>query len=125
MLRAQMARRHEEHLAEMLGGSRSAGSGNQWHSPIDGRHNSLLRRFGFGWEAKSTRAASFSVSTALLDKTILQAGMERPLLAVRFYGDDRLSSYRDWVMLSLDDLVEMLWAIGETDSGPADGDNPA
>lgn len=113
MLRSEMARRHEEHLVSVLGGHRSVGSGNQWHAPIDGRHNSLLRRFAFAWEAKSTRAASFSITEVLWDKAVLQAGMERPLLAVRLYGDDRLVKSRDWVMLSLDDFAELLEAAGE------------
>lgn len=104
----KMSDAHEDHLAELLGGKKTRGSGNQWANQTDGRHNRHDIPFAFAWDGKSTRAKSTTVSRADLDKLVEQAAGERPLLALRFYDDDRLRHFEDWACIRLDDLSEML-----------------
>jgi hypothetical protein len=106
-----MSDAHEDHLAQVFGGRKTRGSGNQWANQTDGRTNRHDIPFAFAWDGKSTRAASTTVSRADLDKVREQADGDRPILALRFYDDDRLRGSEDWVCLRLDDLAEMLMFI--------------
>lgn len=110
-LAKDMGDKHEKTLAEAFGARVSPGSGNQWHKPADGRQNRYEVPFAFAWDGKSTRAKSISVTREMLDKIVEQAHGERPMIGLRFYGDDRLRQHEDWVVLRLDDLVEMLMYI--------------
>ena len=102
-----MSDRHEADLAERLGGKVSRGSGNQWASPMDGRHAALETPYAFAWEGKSTRGKGISVTRAMWGKALLQAHGERPMLALRWYDSDRLDVHADLVVLDLDDFEEM------------------
>jgi hypothetical protein len=97
-----MSDKHEEFLARVFGGDRTPGSGNQWHAQTDG-HN-----VEFAWDAKSTLARSMTITIDMLDKLDEQSYPRRSLLPIRFYGDERLSTYRDKVLVDLDDLLELL-----------------
>jgi hypothetical protein len=104
----KMSDAHEEHLAEVYGGRVTAGSGNQPANPMDVRQHRYDAAVAFAIDGKSTRAASMSITREMLAKAREQAHGERPMIAVRFYDDDRLRSYDDWAMVQEDDMLELL-----------------
>ena len=106
-LNHEMAEKHETWLARILGGRKTPGSGSQYRNPMDGRHNRYTDRYAFAWDGKSTRAASISISRVMLDKAREQADAERPMIALRFYDDDRLRGYEDWFLVRADDFLEL------------------
>jgi hypothetical protein len=108
---SKLARQHEDDLAEALGGRRSRGSGNQFNAQMDGRTSRHVVPFAWAWDGKCTRGNSISVSMPMWSKAIEQAQGERPMIALRFYEDDRGRNYTDLVTISLDDLREMLQMI--------------
>jgi hypothetical protein len=105
-LRYRMGKEHEQFVAKLLGGDRNPGSGNQWHSQGDGHS------VGWGWDCKSSLANSMSISLDTLDKLSEQVYPRRPLLPVRFYGNERLTSFRDYIMVGIDDF-QMLYELFE------------
>lgn len=106
----KMADKHEKELVDLLGGSLSRGSGNQWKSQMDGRHNRMTRRFAFAWDGKSTLRQGLSVTLKMWKKAKEQAAGERPMLAFRFYGTESLDVVEDLVVLDLHDFSELLEA---------------
>lgn len=106
----KMSDAHEEYLTEQLGGHKAKGSGNQWHDPIDGRHNHLTTEYAFAWDGKSTLGKSIGVTREMWEKAVEQAGAERACLPIRFYADERLKVDCDLVVLSLHDFTELLAA---------------
>jgi hypothetical protein len=44
----------------------------------------------------------------MLAKAEEQAHGERPMIAVRFYDDDRLRRFTDWSLVREDDLLELI-----------------
>jgi hypothetical protein len=111
-MRKEMGDRHEEYLIEVLGGKQSKGSGNQWHSPMDGRHNRYAERYAFAWDGKSTTTATVGVTLPMWEKAQEQAGGERPMLALRFYPTERPTVQNvggtDLAVLDLLDLSALL-----------------
>lgn len=111
-MRKEMGDRHEEFLAEVLGGKRSKGSGNQWHSQMDGRHNRYIERYAFAWDGKSTTTGTISVTVSMWEKAVEQAGGERPMLAFRWYPTERPTVQNpdglDLACLSVLDLSALL-----------------
>lgn len=105
----QMSDAHEAYLQSMLGGRANRGSGNQWNNQIDGRNNALDEPFAFAWDGKSTLGKSIGVTKEMWDKAIEQSHGERPMLALRWYADERLRDRDclDLAVIPLDDLVEM------------------
>lgn len=99
--------RHEAHLVQVLGGRRTPGSGNQANNPMDGRHNRYTSGLAFAWDGKATLGKSLSISLAMWEKAQEQALGERPMLALRWYLNERLTDQVDLVAVSLDDFVEM------------------
>ncbi|MFF7198222.1 hypothetical protein ACFZAM_31500 [Streptomyces sp. NPDC008079] len=107
-LNKDMGDAHEKAVAEKLGMRQSRGSGNQWRDPIDARHNRLDTEYAFAVDGKSTLAKSISVTRAIWEKAVEQAGGERPMLALRFYDDASLSRVgHDLAVCGLDDFAEM------------------
>jgi hypothetical protein len=102
-----MGDKHEEWLAVTFGGRRTRGSGNQWRDPIDGRQNHREVEFAFAWDGKSTMAQSLTIDRPMLRKAVEQAGPERPMIGVRFYDDERLRGFEDWVLVRGADMAEM------------------
>ena len=105
--RHKMGERHEEWLAEFFGGRQTRGSGNQWRDQMDGRTNRYDTAFAWAWDGKSTMAASIKIDRPMLKKAVEQAGSERPMVAIRFYDDERLRGYEDWMVVRGDDLLEL------------------
>lgn len=108
-LNKRMSVVHEHAIAERLGMRVQPGSGNQWNKQGDVVGNRFKDRFAFTFDCKATRGASIGVSVPMWDKIEEQAGGNRPGLALRWYGDDRLSIVkRDLIVISLDDFEELL-----------------
>jgi hypothetical protein len=109
-----MADRHEEFLVDVLGGKQSKGSGNQWHSPMDGRHDRYVERYAFAWDGKSTTTGTISVTRSMWEKAEEQAGSARPMLAFRWYPTERPTVLNpgglDLACLAVLDLSELLVA---------------
>lgn len=106
----KMSDKHEDWLADLLEGRKAKGSGNQWHNPADGRHNSRHQEFAFAWDGKSTLAKSASISLAMWEKIREQALPERPMVPVRFYRNERLDVALDLVVVDARDFAELLEA---------------
>lgn len=118
-LNRAMSKDHEADICERLGARPSRGSGNQFNTPMDGRQHRLLRRFAFAFDGKATRGESIGVGRRMWAKAVDQAGGERPMLALRFYRNDRLSEYDpDLAVISMDDLLELIEAAEANDSRP-------
>lgn len=102
-----MSDKHEDYLARVLGGRKTRGSGNQPANQMDGRHASLIERFAFAWDGKSTLGKSISVTEEMWLKAEEQCHSERPMLALRWYNTERLDVGLDLVTIGLDDFVEL------------------
>ena len=107
-LNQKMGDAHEEHLQEVYGGRRTPGSGNQPANPMDVRQNRYENSVALAIDGKSTRNKSISITRDMLEKAVDQAHGERPAIALRFYFDDRLRGFDDWLLLREDDAVELL-----------------
>lgn len=103
-----MGDEHEAFLADLFGGHRTRGSGNQWQNPADGRTSRMHVPFAFAWDGKSTLHKSIGVSLAMWDKIREQAGGERPMLALRYYDNQKLDVLRDLVVVDANDFAELL-----------------
>ena len=106
-LAKKMGDTHEAHLCEVFGYRQTRGSGNQWRDQMDARSHRMSEAVAFAIDGKSTRARSVTIKRDDLDKAVEQAGAERPMMAYRFYDDDRLRGYEDWCLLREDDLLEL------------------
>lgn len=103
----RMSDAHEIFLAALLKGRRAKASGAMWHDPIDGRQNRMYDEYAFAWDGKSTLGKSIGVSRAMWEKAREQAGGERPMLALRFYDDERLNVAHDLIVVDAYDFAEM------------------
>jgi hypothetical protein len=103
-----MAEAHEKHIQERLGGRKTRGSGNQPANPMDGRHSRYDQPIAFAWDCKATRGQSIAISRRMWEKAVEQSHGERPMIPLRFYDSDRLQVGLDLVVLTLDDLEELL-----------------
>ncbi len=103
---SDISQAHEEHLALVLGGRRTRGSGNQFANQMDGRHDHREKPWAFAWDGKASLGESIGVSRAMWRKAEDQAHGERPMLALRYYNTPR-SVDLDLVTLGLDDFAEM------------------
>jgi hypothetical protein len=109
--RNKMADLHEQFLADLTGGRRSRASGATWQDPADGRNNRLTTEFAFAVEGKSTTTGSITVDRKMLAKLREQAGGERPLLGLRWYGTGDLQRIdEEWVAVTAEDFGELLAA---------------
>lgn len=99
--------RHEAHVAEVLGGRQTRGSGNQWRDQTDGKNAKGDETYVFAWDGKATLAASTTVRLSDWEKVVEQGHGHRPALPLRFYTDARLTGHVDLVVIDLDDLAEL------------------
>jgi hypothetical protein len=107
-LNHRMAEAHELHIAETFSLRKTRGSGSQWRDQTDVRGHRMDETVAFAFDGKSTRAASTSIKRGDLAKLVEQSDAERPCLAIRFYGNDRLTDFEDWDLLREDDLLELI-----------------
>jgi hypothetical protein len=106
-LNKDMGNKHEKWLQSVLGGRLCPGSGSHWRNQMDVRRNRLADLWAWAVDGKSTRAKSISIPRTMLDKAVEQAAGERPMIAIRFYDDDRLRSFEDWFLVRADDFIEL------------------
>lgn len=105
---SEMGRRHVERAAGALGCVPSAGSGNRWQNPADGRsgHDDP---YPLALEGKSTRGKSLTVTLDMIAKLREQSLGENPVLPLCWYGTDDLTEVlEDWAAVPLDFLSEVL-----------------
>lgn len=107
-LNRKMSDAHEDDLAEWFGARRTPGSGNGPANPMDARQHRSNHVVAFAIDGKSTRSKSIGVSLDMIAKAREQAHGERPMLALRFYSDDRLRTFDDWACVQMDDLLELM-----------------
>jgi hypothetical protein len=106
--KVKMGELHVQFLAGLIEARVTPGSGNQWNDPIDARANRLDTEFAFAAEGKSTLGESIAFSRPLIAKAREQAGGERPLIGLRFYGTERLDRIdEEWIAVTADDFREM------------------
>lgn len=105
-----MSERHEAHLAEVLGGRMTRGSGSTWHDKADGKHRlDSGRTYTFAWDGKSTLGRSVGVTVEMWEKIVEDADPHIPMIPLRWYGDTRLTRVRlDLAVLELGTLAELL-----------------
>lgn len=118
-LNRRMSQHHERSVAEFLGGRVCPGSGNHFANQMDVRQSRMHQEFAFAVDCKATRSASVSVSRAMWNKAVEQAGGERPMLALRLYTSDRLDYDIDLVVIKWDDFLELLERLSELVEGSA------
>jgi hypothetical protein len=105
--RHKMGEKHEEWLADQFEGRQTRGSGNQWRDLMDGRTDRRFESFAWAWDGKSTMGIGIAVTREMLKKAIEQAGGERPMIALRFYDDERLRNHDDWILVKADDFLDL------------------
>jgi hypothetical protein len=107
--RNEMARLHEEFLAQLNGGRKSKASGSTWRDQADGRGNELTEEFAFAWDGKSTRGQSITIDRQMIAKIREQAAGERPMFGLRWYGSDDLRQVdEDLIVVTAADFAELL-----------------
>lgn len=99
--------RHEAHLAKVLHGRRTRGSGNQSRDQGDGKQDYAEAEWVFCWDGKSTRARSITVHRSDWEKITEQSHWALPLLPLRFYFNDRLTEWLDLVVCDLDTFSDL------------------
>lgn len=120
----RLADQHERYVAEMLGARQSRSSGNQWHDQADGRLSRYDNQFAWAFDCKCAlpQTKSISISREMWAKLEEQAHGERPMLPLRWYTSLRGDVWRDLVVVSLHDFLEMSHAV-ERSSMLMKGDN--
>jgi len=96
------SKKHEDRLAKVIGGQRSAGSGAFWSRKGDVRSHDLLI------EHKWTGKASFTVKAAVLEKIVKEAILDgrTPVLGFSLNNEN-------YVMLTEDDFLELRQTLQE------------
>jgi hypothetical protein len=103
-----MSDRHEDHLAAVLDGRKTRGSGNQSRDQMDGKQSYREQHYTFTWDGKATLAKSISVTRQMWAKAKEQAHWAVPILPLRFYANERLTAVEaDLVVIDLDTLAEI------------------
>jgi hypothetical protein len=103
--------KHEAFIQELFGGRICRGSGNQTNNPLDVRMDPQDRHtpYAFGFDGKSTRGRSMSITIEAWEKVWLQGHGQRPAMPLRFYHpDNTLTPHHDLVVVSLHDFQEVL-----------------
>jgi hypothetical protein len=110
----RMGELHEIHLAEVLGGTKTKSSGNQWSDPMDGKNHADLP-WSFRWDGKSTRGKQIAVTLDMIAKAREQAGTRYPALGLRWYANDTLTDVtEEWTAFPDEVTAELLADARET-----------
>lgn len=100
-----MSDAHEAHIAAVLKGRVTRGSGNQWRDQMDVKQHRFLGQYVFACDGKSTLGLSVGVTRAMWQKAIEQAQGAIPVIPLRFYSNSRLTGVdADLAILPLDTL---------------------
>lgn len=100
------SRKHEDRLAKVLGGSRTAASGAFWSRKGDVRTSDELV------EHKWTGKTQYTIKSAVLRKIVMEATLEHrmPVFGLHLDGDN-------YVLLTEDDYLELRERAQDRDSG--------
>jgi hypothetical protein len=102
-----MSDKHEAHIAAVLSGRVTPGSGSQWNDQMDGKQPEG-EQYVFAWDGKATLGLSVGVTRAMWAKARQQAQGLIPLLPIRFYANSRLTEVdADLVVLDLEVLASL------------------
>ena len=98
----KQSKKHENRLAKVVGGSRTAASGAFWSRKGDVRSDDLLI------EHKWTGKLSFTVKAAVLEKIVKEAIMDSrmPVLGISLNNEN-------YVLLTEDDFLELRQLVQE------------
>ena len=118
-LRQRMGRAHEDYIADLFGGRRMRGSGNQFNNQGDGSTSRFHRVWAWFWDCKSTLGDSISVSKKTWYKIVEQSTGETPMLPLRFYQDERVETCQtlDLVAIQAVELAAMTARLEELEAG--------
>lgn len=101
--------RHEIYLAELLGGRRTRGSGNQFADQMDGKNNRHTTPHALIWDGKATRGKSVGLSREMWAKAVEQSHGLTTVLALRWYSPgNALRPELDLIAMQADDFAELL-----------------
>jgi hypothetical protein len=104
-----MSDRHEDFLAELLGGRKTKGSGSHWRDQMDGKNDQHEQSHALVWDGKATQNASVSISRDMWAKACEQSGGLIPSVAIRFYSKGfLLKSELDLITLEANDFAAIL-----------------
>jgi hypothetical protein len=104
-----MSDKHEDFLAELLGGRKTKGSGSHWRDQMDGKNDQQEQAHALAWDGKATQANSVGVSREMWAKACEQSGGLIPSIAIRFYGAGfRLKPELDLIALEVNDFAAIL-----------------
>lgn len=105
----EMSDKHEDFLAELLGGRKTRGSGSHWRDQMDGKNDQYEQPHALAWDGKATQAKSVGVSREMWAKACEQSGGLIPSIAIRFYGAGfRLKPELDLIALEANDFAAIL-----------------
>jgi hypothetical protein len=77
---------------------------------MDGRNDRFTTPFALAWDGKATLSKSVSITRDMWAKAVEQAHGEIPLVALRFYANERLGVDEDLVVLRANDFASILEA---------------
>lgn len=107
----QMSSKHEDFIADLIGGKRTRNSGAVWSDQMDARNDVRNDQWAFAADGKATLGKSIGVSRDMWDKAVEQSHDLRTILPLRWYDTERLDVGLDLVVLSAEDFREMLEAL--------------
>jgi hypothetical protein len=114
-IRHRMASMHEAWFTRLFAGVIHPGSGNQLVNQGDGHRSYYRYGMGWVWDCKSTLAQSISVTLASWHKLTEQCGIDKPLMPLRLYLNNRLTEFVDLVVMKPEDLIEILELLEESE----------
>jgi hypothetical protein len=104
-----MSDKHEDFLAELLGGRKTRGSGSHWRDQMDGKNDQREQPHALAWDGKATQHASVGVSREMWAKACEQSGGLIPAIAIRFYSKGfLLKPELDLIALEANDFAAIL-----------------
>lgn len=104
----EMSDNHEQFLAELIGGRRTPGSGNQFANQMDVRNDVRRTPYAFALDGKCTFGKGLTLTRADLVKAEAQAHAEQPGFGLRWYPDETLRNPIDLVAVWAVDFGNLL-----------------
>lgn len=105
----KLSDKHEVYLAELLGGRRTKGSGNQFADQMDGKNDRHSQAHALAWDGKATRGKSVGVTRDMWAKAVEQSHGLTTVLALRWYSPgNALRPELDLIVTQADDFAELL-----------------
>lgn len=105
----QMSDKHEIWLADLFGGRRTKGSGNQFNDQMDGKNDRNEQPHALAWDGKATRGKSVGVSREMWEKAVEQSHGLTTVLALRWYSPgNALRPELDLIAMEANDFAALL-----------------